>query len=197
MPATSGECPALAVSLLFFPCSSSVLPVNCATLHPERTCVTAALATSPLCKYSLLTGLRLVQALAHRQAASPSRFGNSAHAHARGDPSALDQLSRRHSPGNVLQEFARGGVLASLPAMIAEAGEGDGAPGERPAAPGAAYHGPMGSGREVLLQVRKLVVCCCSYKCYRLCLLAAGLGGVGQRCIAGLQACFQNAFGEG
>ena len=54
----------------------------------------------------------------------------------------------------MLHEFARGGILASLPAMIAEAGEGDGVPGERPAAPGAAYDGPMGSGREVLLQVR-------------------------------------------
>ena len=84
----------------------------------------------------------------------PRSIGNSALAHTRGNPSALDQLSRRHSPGNVLHEFARGGVLASLPAMIAEAGEGDGAPGERPAPPGADYEGPMGSGREVLLQVR-------------------------------------------
>ena len=68
MPAPSGGCPALAVSVLFFPCSASVLPVSvyCEVSHPVRTCVSAALATSPLCKYGLLTGLRLVQALARR-----------------------------------------------------------------------------------------------------------------------------------
>ncbi|KAK9822846.1 hypothetical protein WJX81_002820 [Elliptochloris bilobata] len=65
---------------------------------------------------------------------------------------ALEQLSRRHSPGNVLHEFARAGVLANLPSMISEAGEGEGAPGERPSPPGAGYNGPMGGGHEVLLQ---------------------------------------------
>ena len=74
------------------------------------------------------------------------------------DPSkraALEQLSRRHSPGNVLHEFARAGVLASMPAMIAEAGEGcDASGGDRQAAGTTGYEGPVGSGHEVLLQVR-------------------------------------------
>ncbi len=70
--------------------------------------------------------------------------------------SALDQLSRRHSPGNVLHEFARGGVLANLPSMIAEAGEGEDRPGgERQTKSDATYDGPVGNGHEVLLQVTR------------------------------------------
>ena len=132
--------------------SKCAIYVYKAMAQPMRTCMPAALASPPSQRQ-----------LADRTAACPGPgplsdnqpiLTSSAHASALRDPSALDQLSRRHSPGNVLHEFARGGVLASLPAMIAETGEGDGAPGERPAAPGAAYSGPMGSGREVLLQVR-------------------------------------------
>ena len=156
MPATSGECPALAVSMLLFPCSTSVLPIFC---------ILQSIASSAHLHDGGPSHLpQLQMRLADRTAtfpgpgppsdSQPNSISNSAHAHALRDCSALDQLSRRHSPGNVLHEFARGGVLASLPAMIAEAGEGDGALGERPAAPGADYDGPMGSGREVLLQVR-------------------------------------------
>jgi len=72
---------------------------------------------------------------------------------ARAPCAALDQLSRRHSPGNVLHEFARGGVLANLPAMISEAGEGVEGPSSNGRPANGAGDGPIGSGREVLLQV--------------------------------------------
>ena len=120
-----------------------------------RTCIAAARAAPPS-QVWLADRVAVCPGPGPPPDNQPISVATSAHVSALGDPSALDQLSRRHSPGNVLHEFARGGVLARLPAMIAEAGEGEGAPGERPAAPGADYDGPTGSGREVLLQVRSI-----------------------------------------